>query len=409
MTNHAESRLPLDGIRVLDFTRFVAGPYATMLLADAGADVVKVEPPGGDETRSLDPMFETPTGKTSGYFHRFNRSKRSMVVDFASDEGRDLILRLLPSFDVVVENFRPGVLASYGLGYEELSARVPRVVYCSISGYGHTPSPHRDDPAFAILAEVSAGVVGRSPRPDDPPIRLSAPLGDLFPASHAVSGICMALLRRERTGIGAHVDIAMHDALVSLNENAIGMSATTGNEVLPTGRLTYAAPFGIFRAPDGYICIAVLGERVWQRFCRAIDRPELADDDSLASGTARSAAMGGELGHLVEEWVMSMPREEAVRRLVSSGVPAGIVATPFDVINSEQARARDLLWDVPSYTGGTFRAAASPIRLEPGGFAAPGVVPQAGRDTASVLQDLGGLGRGEIEDLVRRGVVGTGE
>jgi formyl-CoA transferase len=201
----------------------------------------------------------------------------------------------------------------------------------------------------------------------------------------------------------------MHDALVSLNENAIGMSATTGKEVLPTGRLTYTAPFGIFRAPDGYICIAVLGERVWQRFCRAIERPDLAEDESLASGTARSAAMDGELGSIVEDWVAALPRDEAVRRLVSAGVPAGIVATPFDVIDSEQAQARDLLWDVSSYTGGTFRAVASPIRLTPGGFADPGAVPQPGRDTEAVLEHIGGLDSTEIEELVRRGVVGTGE
>jgi CoA:oxalate CoA-transferase len=396
---------PLGGIRVLDFTRFVAGPYATMLLADAGADVVKIEPPGGDETRQLDPMIDTPSGKASGYFHRFNRSKRSVCVDFTTPAGRDVILRLVPSFDVVVENFRPGVLASLGLGYDVLKERAPRLVYCSISGYGHTPSPHRDDPAFAILAEVSAGVVGRAMRADDPPVRLSAPLGDLFPASHAVSGICMALLQRERTGMGAHVDIAMHDALVSLNENAIGMSATTGNEMLPAGRLSYAAPFGIFRAPDGYICIAVLGERVWQRFCAAIERSDLAEDEQLSSGTHRSAAMDGELGEIVEGWVASLPRDEAVRRLVDAGVPAGIVATPFDVIGSEQAEARNLLWDVPSYTGGVFRAVASPIRIGGGRFAEVGEVPAPGRDTEEVLTELAGLSASQVDALVADGVV----
>lgn len=405
MTGTAGTQLPLGGIRVLDFTRFVAGPYATMLLADAGADVVKVEPFGGDETRSLDPMIDTPAGPASGYFHRFNRSKRSISLDVTAPEGRDVVLRLVPSFDVVVENFRPGVMASFGLGWNELSERAPGLVYCSISGFGHTPSPHRDDPAFAILAEVSAGVVGRSVRPDDPPIRLSAPLGDLFPASHAVSGICMALLQRARTGRGAHVDVAMHDALVSLNENAIGMSATTGKEMLPAGRLTYTAPFGVFRAPDGYICIAVLGEKVWQRFCAAIERPDLAAAEDLSSGTRRAQAMDGELGRIVDEWVASMPRDEAVRRLVAGGVPAGIVATPFDVIHSEQAEARKLLWDVPSYTGGVFRAVASPIRLEPGGFAEPGEVPAPGRDTEAVLRELGGFSEAEVDDLLERGVV----
>jgi crotonobetainyl-CoA:carnitine CoA-transferase CaiB-like acyl-CoA transferase len=407
VTSERNDGPPLAGVRVLDFTRFVAGPYATMLLADAGAEIVKVEPLGGDETRALDPMIDTPSGPASGYFHRFNRSKKSLCVDLGDERGREIVRRLVPSFDVVVENFRPGVLDSLGLGYAALSALEPRLVYCSISGYGHTESPHRDDPAFAILAEVSAGVVGRSMRPDDPPVRLSAPLGDLFPASHAVSGICMALLRRERTGRGAHVDLAMHDALVSLNENAIGMSATTGVEMLPTGRLGYTAPFGIFAAQDGYICIAVLGEKVWQRFCEAIERPDLAADPALGSGTARATAMDGVLGEAVDAWLGSLTRDEAVRLLVAQGVPAGIVATPFDVIDSPQAVARNLLWDVDSYTGGTFRAVGSPIRVGGDGFAEPGRVPAPGQDTVEVLTELGGYRTDEVEGLLAAGVVET--
>jgi crotonobetainyl-CoA:carnitine CoA-transferase CaiB-like acyl-CoA transferase len=396
---------PLTGVRVLDFTRFVAGPYATMLLADAGAEVVKVEPLGGDETRFLDPMIDTPSGKASGYFHRFNRSKRSVCVDLASPAGREIVRRLVPAFDVVVENFRPGVAEALGLGYRALSELSPSVVYCSISGYGHTPGAHRDDPAFAILAEVTAGVVGRTERPEDPPVRLSAPLGDLFPASHAVSGIAMALFRRERTGRGAHVDMAMFDALVSLNENAIAMSATTGKEMLPSGRLSYTAPFGIFRASDGYLCIAVLGEKMWHRFCEALERPDLAADPGLASGTLRSTAMDGELGAVIAGWLATRTRQEAIDRLVACGVPSGIVATPFDVIASPQTETRGLLWDVPSYTGATTRMVASPIRIEPDGFAAVGSVPAPGQDTVDVLTALGGYSPAEVETLLADGVV----
>jgi crotonobetainyl-CoA:carnitine CoA-transferase CaiB-like acyl-CoA transferase len=395
----------LTGVRVLDFTRFVAGPYATMLLADAGAEVVKVEPIGGEETRALDPMIDTPAGQASGYFHRFNRTKRSICVDLSTEAGREVILQLVPSFDVVVENFRPGVLDSIGLGYEALAERAPALIYCSISGYGHTPGPRREDPAFAILAEVAAGVVGRGIRPDDPPIRLSAPLGDLFPAAHAVSGICMALLQRERTGRGAYVDMAMFDALVSLNENAIMMSATTGEEVLPTGRLTYTAPFGIFRASDGYLCIAVLGEKVWHRFCEAVDRSDLAEDPDLGSGSLRAQAMDGELGKVVEGWLAARSRKDAVEQLVSHGVPAGIVATPFDVIDSPQTAARSLIWNVPSYTGAVTRVVGSPIRISPSGFAKVGAVPAAGQDTVDVLARLGGYGDEEIEQLIADGVV----
>ncbi len=396
---------PLDGVRVLDFTRFVAGPYATMLLADAGADVVKVEPIGGEATRFLDPMLDTPAGETSGYFHRFNRSKRSICVDFKSAEGVEVIRRMLPKVDVLVENFRPGVLDAFGLGHDEAVRHAPRLIYCSISGYGQSDSPHRMDPAFAILAEVAAGVVGRTTRPEDPPVRLSAPLGDLFPAAMAVAAVSMALYRRERTGRGSRVDMAMFDALVSLNENAIGMSATTGREVLPAGALTYAAPFGIFQTRDGYICIAVLGEKVWQRFCAAIDRPDLAADPDLASGSLRAAAMAGPLGQAITAWLSSRTWQYAVDRLVSHGVPAGKVATPFDIIDSPQALARDLIWDVPSFTGATVRTVASPIRMTPNAYAPVRAVPAAGEHTAEVLAELAGLDPMEIGQLVKAGVV----
>jgi crotonobetainyl-CoA:carnitine CoA-transferase CaiB-like acyl-CoA transferase len=398
---------PLTGIRILDFTRFVAGPYATMLMADAGADVIKVEPIGGEETRTLDPKIETPTGQSSGYFHRFNRSKRSVCIDFHSPEGLALVRRLLPEVDVLVENFRPGAMEAMGLGYESVRKIAPRLIYCSISGYGQTESPHRLDPAFAILAEVSAGVVGRGIRPDDPPIRLSAPLGDLFPASMAVAGVSMALFRRERTGHGSRVDMAMFDALVSLNENAITMSATTGREMLPAGALPYTAPFGVFKARDGYICIAVLGEVVWKRFCVAIGHPELSLDESLGSGTQRATAMNGGLGEIIRDWLAQRTREEAVATLVAAGVPAGPVATPFDIIDSPQALARNLIWDVPSYTGAVVRTVGSPIRIEPGGFAEPRQVPAPGQHTSEVLQALAGLDDAALEGLSVAGVIAS--
>lgn len=398
---------PLTGVRVLDFTRFVAGPYATMLMADAGADVIKIEPIGGEATRTLDPKIDTPMGSSSGYFHRFNRSKRSICVDFRTDAGRDLVRRMLPRVDVLVENYRPGVLEAMGFGYEAVREIAPQLIYCSISGYGQTESPHRLDPAFAILAEVSAGVVGRSMRPGDPPIRLSAPLGDLYPASMSVAGVGLALYRRERTGRGSRVDLAMFDALVSLNENAIMMSATTGKEMLPAGALNYTAPFGVFEARDGYICIAVLGEKVWQRFCVAIERPDLGFDPSLSSGTERAVAMDGSLGQILRDWLAVRTRDEAVARLVTSGVPAGSVATPFDIIDSPQAIARNLIWDVPSYTGAVVRAVASPIRIEPGGFSEAREVPAPGQHTHEVLRELAGADSAMLKTLTRAGVIAS--
>ena len=193
--------------------------------------------------------------------------------------------------------------------------------------------------------------------------------------------------------------MAMFDALVSLNENAITMSATTGREVLPSGRLGYTAPFGVFEASDGYICIAVLGEKVWQRFCAAIGRDDLAADPDLASGTRRAAAMDGILGEAIDDWLGRRTRDDAVSALVAAGVPAGPVATPFDIIDSPQAIARNLIWDVPSYTGGIVRTVGSPIRVEPGGFAPPREVPAPGQHTADVLRSLAGVDDDELDRL----------
>jgi CoA:oxalate CoA-transferase len=175
---------PLAGVTILDLTRFVAGPYATMLLADAGADVIKIEPVGGEETRRLEPILAGSGGSTvSGYFLRLNRSKRSVTLDLTAERGAALFLDLVAACDVVVENFRPGVMDRLGIGYEALRQRNPRIVYCSVSGYGHTPSPRRDEPAFAAIAEAQTGVLGRPERPGAARARLGPPIGDIFPGA----------------------------------------------------------------------------------------------------------------------------------------------------------------------------------------------------------------------------------
>ena len=406
-SDQARKPYPLSGVRVLDFTRFVAGPYASMLLADAGADVIKVEPLGGEETRDLDPMIDAPTGPTSGYFFRFNRSKRSICVDSHTAEGREAIYRIARTSDVIVENFRPGVMEKSGLGYSDFKKIKEDIIYCSISGYGQTPSPHQTDRAFAILAEVTAGVVGWDRDETAPPIRVSMPLGDLYPGALAVAGICMALFRKQCTGQGSQVDLAMYDSLVSLNENAITMSALTGTEVLPTDRPTYTAPFGIFRASDGYLCIAVLGDKMWHRFCSAIGRLDLADDERFSSGEKRSTAMSGVLGEAIEEWLSTQTKAQAVAQLISSGVPAGSVARPTEVIESPQTAARDLIWNVPSFAGLVGRVVGSPIRVEPDGFAPVGGIPAPGENTREVLRDLGEYSECELDAMVESGALGV--
>ena len=397
----------LEGIRVLDFTRFVAGPYTTMLLGDAGAEVIKVEPLGGEETRQLEPMFDTPSGPSSAYYYRLNRNKKSLCVDFKRPAGRDVVRELIAESDVLVENFRPGVMDALGLGETAVRELNPRAVYCSISGFGHTESPHKNDPALAAVAEVAAGVVVRS-APDAPPARLAMPLGDLYPGALALSGICMALLRRERTGRGSHVDIAMYDALLSLNEASVSMTSLTGRESVPTTATpSYTAPFGLFKASDGYLCIAVLGQKLWERFCAAIGRGDLTFDPRLANGGLRAIALNGFLGEAIDAWLSARTRAEAVAALVAKGVPAAPVARPAEIITDPQTLARQMVLPVGSFTGATGVVVGNPIKILPTDGRPVRPIAAPGEDTEHVLRDILGYDPGKLRDLAGDQVIGV--
>jgi CoA:oxalate CoA-transferase len=369
--------------------------------------VIKIEPLGGEETRRLEPMFDTPLGPSSAYYYRLNRNKKSLCINFKRPAGRDIVRELIRESDVVVENFRPGVMDALGLGRAAVRELNPRAVYCSISGFGHTESPHKSDPALAAVAEATAGVVVRS-APDAPPARLAMPLGDIYPGALALSGICMALLRRERTGRGSHVDIAMYDALLSLNEASVSMTSLTGRESVPTTATpSYTAPFGLFKASDGYLCIAVLGQKLWERFCVAIGREDLTFDPRLANGGLRAIALTGFLGEAIDSWLSSRPRAEAVAALLAQGVPAAPVARPTEIINDPQTLARQMMVDVGSFTGATGRVVGNPIRIAP--TDSPPVRPIAapGEDTERVLRDILGYDPGQVRHLAVDEVIGV--
>jgi CoA:oxalate CoA-transferase len=259
---------PLEGVVVLDLSRWMSGPYAGMLLADAGAKVIKIEPPKGETTRFLKPMLDDADGtQVSGYYLRLNRRKTSVRLDLKSSEGKKRFIELVRRADVLLENFRPGVMAARGLDYETLRAINPRLVYCSITGFGHTPGPYRDWPAFNQVAESAAGVVHWDPT-GTVPTPVGPAVGDLFPSMHAVSGILMALLRRGITGRGSFVDIAMYDSLVSLNEMAISWAAMTGEDYHHGASANLnLAPYGYYPAKDGYVCIGVATDDQWAKLC----------------------------------------------------------------------------------------------------------------------------------------------
>lgn len=395
----------LEGIRVLDLTRFVAGPYCTMLLGDAGADVIKIEPLGGEESRYLGPMLELPGGETmSGYFMRFNRNKRSVSIDLRSDEGKQVLADLIANSDVLVENFRPGVLARLGFSYEEMTALNEKLVYCSISGFGHTEGPYREYPSFAIVPEVLGGVLLHNPEEGQPGMWTGLALGDRFPSALAVAGISMALVQRARTGRGCHVDMAMYDAMLSLNESALATTAMTGVEA-KVGVPSHIAPFDLFAAKDGWLCIAVIGERVWERFCAAIGRDDLTQHPLLATDDLRFQNKKNILEPAISEWLATRTKAQAVSHLLANGVPSAETKSLSEVIDDPGAEARGMFVRYESYNGLEVTVPGNPIRLGSRPEWVPGHAPALGEHTTTVLKEVAKYSDDRIHELARGGIV----
>jgi CoA:oxalate CoA-transferase len=399
---------PLDDLLVLDLTQFVAGPYCTMLLADAGARVVKIEPPGtGEPYRQVGPELEPGGTGTRGYFLRMNRGKESLTLDLRDPRGRDVFLRLAGRADVVVENFKAGSLDRLDLGWERLHACNPALVYASISGFGHRdhlPGPFADWPAFAIVAEAMGGIMQRIGEADCEPHWSGVSLGDIFASVLASTGILTAVHERARTGEGQHVDISMYDGMISLNERAIFTYAATGQE-LERGTEPEFAPFGAFQARDGYVVVGVVTNDIWQRFCAALERPDLASDPRLAGGQGRSAHLDEVIRPAIASWLERRTRREATEALVRHQVPAGLVQTAADILDCPQALGRNMVVEFDYPGAGRQRVAGNPIKLS-GDLDAPvRRPPLLGEHTEAVLGELLGLSGPELEGLRDEGVV----
>lgn len=381
---------PLDGVRVLDFSRYVSGPYAGMLLADAGAEVIKVEPEGGEISRSLQPMMQDGDGREhSTYFLRLNRGKKSVVLDPRSAEHRPALERLIASADVVLENFRPGAFEAWGLGWEELQRINPRLTYATITGFGHSPSRSRDWPAFNLVAEAMAGVVGRLPEDDQPAKAAGLPFGDSMASLHAVNGIVMSLLRRATSDRGSRVDIAMYDSMLSANEWSIACESGAGIEVeLGATVHPWFAPYGFFEAKDGWLVICVATDGAWKQFCDATGLEQFWQDERLRSGTGRAEHFHEIIAPPMSAWLAATPAKSAATLLADAGVPAAPLQRPADILEDEQGRTREMLADYPVGNGGSITLAGNPVRIEPRiaphaqGFSTPG------QHTDEILGDL---------------------
>jgi CoA:oxalate CoA-transferase len=371
MTN-AGARRPLDGLVILDFSRVLAGPFATVLLADLGARVIKVEPPGGDDYRHIGPFVDA----ASALFAFANRGKESIVLDLKQPDDLALALRLADRADVVVENFRPGVAAKLGIGPDALTARNERLIYASISGFGQT-GPMRERPAYDLIVQALTGLMSITGEPDGPPTMLGEAFGDLTAGLFASWAILAALHQRHATGRGCRIDLAMFDALLAMMPTATCRYLSTGEIPKRVGnRHALSAPFGAFRTGDGYAVVAVLNERLFERFCAVIGRSDFPGDPRFGSDSLRTANEGV-LRDAFEAWSIGLSTEEVVAALTEAGVPAAPIGHVAAAVDSEHAKTRRLFREALS-NGHTLRVPEQPASFSSAERGAPTRVPQLG-------------------------------
>ena len=395
------TRPPLHGVRVIDMTRVLAGPFCTMSLGDMGAEVIKVEEPGrGDDTRGWPPFVH---GEAT-YFLSVNRNKKSLTLDLKAPDGQEILRRLLASADVVVENFRPGTMERLGFGYETLKRANPRLIYCSISGFGESgPEAHR--PGYDLIVQGESGVMDITGFPDGPPVKVGNSIGDLVAGMAAAQGITLALLSRSQTGKGQKVEIGMLDVMASLLTyqaglywNAGGRPARRGNEH-PS-----IVPYEVFKAQDVYITLGVANNSLWDRTCKALDRPDLIKDPRFDT-EANRVTNRKVLVPLLNEILGARPADEWLARLDKAGVPAGRIKSVAEVCESAHLRARGMMVSLAHPKAGSIRVMGVPVRLHdtPGGAqAAP---PLLGQHTDEVLTKLLRMPKARVEKLRAAGVV----
>jgi len=396
---------PLDDITILDLTWVLSGPYASMVLCDLGADVIKVErPPWGDVARTTGPY----QNGWSGYFFSVNRGKRSISIDLRGEEGRELFRRMAGKVDVVMENFTPGTMGRLGIGYETLAARNPQLIFASTSGFGQT-GPYRNRPALDVIVQAMGGIMSITGEPGGPPVRPGASFGDIIAGLFTAIGILSALHERKQSGQGQYIDISMLDCQVSALENAFMRYFVTGKAPEPLGtRHPSATPFQAFPTADGYLVVA-LGfgeENQWALLCGILGLPDLIDDERFETGPKRTARHA-ELEPILETAFRTRTTAEWLADLEAAGIPCGPISTIPEVAASPQVQARGMIQEVTHPVAGTIPIANTPVRMSRSESGIKGPPPSFGQDTRDVLAELLGLADGEVDALVERGVVLT--
>ncbi|WP_412027774.1 CaiB/BaiF CoA transferase family protein [Deinococcus yunweiensis] len=389
--------LPLSGIRVADFTRVLTGPFATMLLGDLGADVIKIEPPGGDDTRGWGPPFQVGEGgRESSYFLSVNRNKRSVILDLKTGEGLEAARRIVAGSDLLVENFRPGTLERLGLSWDELHVRHPRLIYATITGFGLS-GPYRDRAGYDVVAQGMGGMMSYNGDIGGPPLRVGVAVADVFSGALITQAILAALYRREQTGMGTRVDVNLLESVIALGSSQVGRYLATGEVPVPVGNDHRSiVPYGTVRCGDGYVNIAVGNDTLWQRFCGALNLTALGTDPRFVTNEGR-VNHRAELDMLMLGALAAFTRQEMMDRLDEAGVPCGPVNDLAEVFADPHVQARGVAVTVPHPTLGETTVTAPPWRF--GGEPLPvrRAPPTPGQHTAEVLAALRHTGAADAD------------
>ncbi len=396
----------LAGIRVVDLSHVLAAPTTTMYLADLGAEVIHVEPPQGDDSREFGPFAGEPDKNRSGYFISLNRNKKGMVLDLRQEEGKEILRRLIRISDVVVENYRPTTMRKLGFGWDELRGINPRIIYCSISGFGHDTLPgYAQRPSYDMVAQAYSGIMSITGPEGGPPCRVGSSMGDIVAGTQAVVGILAALWHREKTGRGQHLDMSMIDGLFATLENAVARYTISGEIPGPLGGTHPSiAPFQGYRTADSWIIAAAGTDQLFARLCRVIGREGLSSDPRFATNLLRTRNLR-ELNAILEPVLKTKTTAEWETLFEEASLPYSPINDIRQICEDPHIRYRGMLAEIDQPAVGRMRIANSPLRLSetPGEVYAP--APRLGEHTEAVLRELLGYPPEEIDRLRTAGVI----
>ena len=389
----------LEGLKVLDLTHAYNGPFCTMILADNGAEVIKIEPPFGDQCRTWGPIDEK-SGE-SGFYTLVNRNKKGVTLNLKDQRAKEIFYELVKEADVVVENFRGGVSKRLGVDYETLKEINPKIIYASGSGFGQN-GPYSHRPCYDIVAQSMGGMVNITGFPESPPAKAGTAIADNVTGIYLCLGVMIALYHREKTGEGQHVDVSMVDTIFTLLENAIPITAMTGEIPQRQGNIDLSiAPFDIYETKDGYMAIGVGTDKLFETFCQVIGREDLVDDPRYLTNELRSENYKKGLDKIINDWTTKRTRKEIEDLMEKAGIPCGPVLDMQEAMDHPHIKAREMIVEIEHPTMGIIKVQGVPIKLSktPGGVDTP--APLLGQHNSEVL----GLSEEEVAKLKEEGVL----